>query len=39
MRLSQESDTVYLKEYDVNVKKFLTYADIQQIVNMENYQK
>lgn len=33
MRLSQESNTVYLKEYDVNVKKFLTYADIQQIVN------
>lgn len=33
MRLSQESDTVYLRDYDVNVKKFLTYADIQQIVN------
>ena len=33
MRLPQETAKVYLNEYDVYVKKFLTYADIQQIVN------
>lgn len=33
MKLSQESASVYLKEYDITVKKFLSYADIQQIVN------
>lgn len=33
MRLPEETAKVYLNEYDVYVKKFLTYADIQQIVN------
>lgn len=33
MKIKKEQFTVYLEDYDVTVNKYLTYADIQQIVN------
>ncbi len=33
MNIKKEIPTVYLDEYDVRVKKYLSYADIQNIVN------
>lgn len=33
MKLQENIPTVYLEEYDIRVNKYLTYAQIQQIVN------
>lgn len=33
MKIKEGNNTVYLEDYDINVNKYLTYAQIQTIVN------